>query len=329
MFEEVVTMGYERILVTGGAGFIGSHIVDRLVNEDREVTIVDNLSTGLLQNIAEAKARSKQIEFFKGDIRDYDLIKKVTKGVDAVFHEAALVSVTQSFKDPILTNDVNVNGTLNLLKACLDNGVRRFVFASSSAVYGKTSSPQMNENMATNPTNPYGVSKLTVEGYLRSFHMAYGLDTVALRYFNIYGPRQSFDIQSQYGGVIVLFLGRLLKDMPPIIYGDGEQTRDFVYVDDIVEANMLALNSKKATGETINIGSGTRTSVNSLANVLKKLVNKTTLENIYENTRLGDVKHGYSNINKARELLEYAPKYSLRKGLLGLVNWYVNKQALG
>ena len=185
----------------------------------------------------------------------------------------------------------------------------------------------MNESMAANPISPYGVTKLTVEGYLRSYHVAHGLETVALRYFNAYGPRQSFDIQSQYGGVIVLFLGRLLKNLPPIIFGDGEQTRDFVYVEDIVEANMLALKSNRADGETVNIGSGARTSINSLAKVLKELTNKTDLDNMYENARPGDVKHSYSDIGKARELLGYVPKYRLEEGLSELVEWYVRTRS--
>lgn len=313
-------MSYSKILVTGGAGFVGSHIVDRLISEGLEVTVLDNLSSGIIENIA-----NKQVRFIKGDIRDYNLLTDITKNVDAVFHEAAIISVTQSIQNPFLTNEVNITGTLNLLKACLNNNVKRFIFASSAAVYGVTSTPEMNENMATNPISPYGVSKLTGEGYLRSFYNTYGLETVALRYFNIFGPRQAFNIQAQYGGVISIFLGRLCNNMPPVVYGDGEQTRDFIYIKDIVEANILALNSKKALGETINIGSGKRISINYLAQVLKELTGKTELKNVYTDTRPGDVKHGYADITKAKNLLDYKPTFSFEDGLASLVKWYLKK----
>ena len=231
---------YSKILVTGGAGFIGSHIVDRLLNEGFEVTVIDNLSTGQISNLAH-NLDKKELQFVKGDIRDWSLVKKTMKNVDAIFHEAAIVSVPLSIQNPILTKDVNVNGTLNLLKACLECGVKRFIFASSAAVYEGSSSPQKNEDLSTNPISPYGVSKLAAEHYIRSFYKLYGLETTSLRYFNIYGPRQSYDKKSQSGGVISVFLNKLLENMQLIINGDGEQTRDFVYVHDIVEANMLAL----------------------------------------------------------------------------------------
>jgi UDP-glucose 4-epimerase len=274
-----------------------------------------------LDNVARHKGE-KAFRLVKGDIRDAKLVREVLKGVDAVFHEAAFVSVTLSVKDPVVANDVNVAGTLNVLKASVDLGVKRFVFASSAAVYGEASTPLKSEDMASAPMSPYGVSKLAAESYVRSFYRTYGLEAVALRYFNVYGPRQSFDLDCAYGGVISIFLNRLLRGMSPVVYGDGEQTRDFVYVRDIVEANMLALNSKKAAGEAINIGSGTRVSVNRVAEVLKSLLNKTSVKNMYVDPRVGDVQHGCAAITKAGEILGYRPTVPFEEGLRELVEWY-------
>ena len=315
---------YSRVLVTGGAGFIGSHLVDRLLKEGFEVTVIDDLSTGRLENIAHNQNR-KDFHFVKGDIRDRDLVKKTVKDMDAVFHEAALVSITFSVQNPILANDINVSGTLNLLKASSDLDVKRFIYASSAAVYGETSLPQKREDMSTNPTSPYGVSKLAAENYVRSFHTVYGLETVSLRYFNVYGPRQRFDIQSAYGGAITIFTNRLLKNMPPIIYGDGEQTRDFVYIQDVIEANMLALKSKNAAGEVFNIGTGKNISINQIAEILKDKMNRKNLKNVHADPRPTDIRHGYADINKAKKILGYNPKFSIKEGLTELVNWYVKK----
>jgi len=198
-----------------------------------------------------------------------------------LFFKAALASVILSIKNPILTNDINVSGTLNLIKASVDNRVKRFIFASSAAIYGETPSPQKREDLTSTPTNPYGVSKLAAENYVKVFNKVYGLETVSLRYFNVYGPRQSFDIQNAYGGVITIFTNRLLRNLPPIIYGDGEQTRDFVYVEDVVQVNMLALKSKNCVGEVFNIGTGTTVSVNQVANTLKEILKRNDLKYIY------------------------------------------------
>jgi UDP-glucose 4-epimerase len=318
---------YERILVTGGAGFIGSQIVDRLLTEDFEVTVLDDLSHGRVENIAHNQNR-KGFELVRGDIRDLNSVKKIVKGVDAIFHEAALVNVAFSVRNPILTNDVNVSGTLNLLKAAADLGVKRFVLASSAAIYGETGTDEKKENQILSPKSPYGVSKLAGEKYARSFYELYGLETVSLRYFNVYGPRQSFDLQSQYGGVITLFLNRLLRNMSPIIYGDGEQTRDFVYVQDVVQANLLAMESKNAVGESFNIGSGMRVSVNQLAQTLKDAVNKRSVKNVYTDPRPGDLKHGYADISKAKRMLKYVPSFSFEKGIADLVDWYAKDPRL-
>lgn len=319
--------GYSQILVSGGAGFIGSHIVDRLISEDFEVTVIDNLQTGHVKNIKRDQRRRK-LHFIRGDIRDFNLVRNAVKDIDAVFHEAAFVDVALSLENPVLTNEVNVTGTLNLLKASLEFGVKRFICASSAAVYGSTSRPQKREDDPLNPTSPYGVSKLTAENYVRLFNRLYGIETLSLRYFNVYGPRQSFNIRSAYGGVIALCVNRLLRNIPPIIYGDGEQTRDFVYVQDVVEANMLALNTKDATGETFNVGSGTSTSINQIAELLKEITSTENLQNIYSEPRPGDIRHGYADIYKAKKLLGYNPQFSLKEGLTELLNWYAKNRHL-
>jgi UDP-glucose 4-epimerase len=315
---------YSKILVTGGAGFIGSHLVDRLLNEGFEVTVIDNLDTGRLEKIAHHQGR-KDFHFIKGDIRDSKLLIETMKDIDVVFHEAALASVTLSVQNPILTNDINVTGTLNLLKLSSDVGIKRFIYASSAAVYGDTASPQKREDMTPNPTSPYGVSKLAAENYVKLFYKVYGLETVSLRCFNVYGPRQRFDIQCAYGGAITIFLNRLLSNMSPIIFGDGEQTRDFVYIQDVIEANMLALNTKNAAGEAFNIATGTNVSINQVAELLKETLNKKDIKNIYANPRPTDIRHGYADTSKAKKILGYTPKYSLKEGLTELVNWYIEK----
>ena len=320
-----MTCAYSKILVTGGAGFVGSHLVDRLLNEGFEVTVIDNLDTGRLENIAHHQDR-EEFHFVKGDIRDFNLVKQTMKDMDAVFHEAALASVTLSVQYPILSNDINVAGTLNLLKASSDLHVKRFIYASSAAVYGNTPSPQKREDMTPNPTSPYGASKLAAENYVKLFHKLYGLETVSLRYFNVYGPRQRFDIQSAYGGAITIFTNRLLKNMPPIIYGDGKQTRDFVYIQDIIDANMLALKSKDAAGETFNIGTGTKVSVNEVAEALKDIMNKKDLKNTHAGSRPTDIRHGYADITKAKRILGFHPKVPLKEGLIKLVNWYTKNR---
>lgn len=313
---------YSRIVVTGGAGFIGSHLVDRLLTEGSDVTIIDNFDTGQTENVSS----HNNLQVIKGDIRDYALVKRAVKDADAVFHEAALASVVLSIRDPTITNEINVTGTLNLLKASLDLGVKRFVYASSAAVYGNTNRAQKKEDMPLSPTSPYGVSKLAAENYVKIFHELYGLETVSLRYFNVYGPRQRFDEKSAYGSVINSFLDRLLRNMPPVIHGDGKQTRDFVYVKDVVEANMLALRKNDAVGETFNIGTGKRITVNKVAQLLKRMTGKENLESAYSDSRLGDVRHGYADISKAVRILNYDPKFSIERGLEELVNWYIKKK---
>jgi nucleoside-diphosphate-sugar epimerase len=316
-----MTKNYSRILVTGGAGFIGSHLVDRLLKERLSVTVIDNLDTGSLEKIARHQG-NEHFSFVKGDIRDYNLVRQTVKDADVVFHEAALASVTLSVKDPILTNEINVTGTLNLLKASIDLGVKRFIYASSAAVYGDTPSPRKTEDMTPSPKSPYGISKLAAENYVRIFYKLYGLETVSLRYFNVYGPRQRFDLQCAYGGVITIFTNRLLRNMPPIIFGDGEQTRDFIYVDDVVQANMLAMHSKNAVGEAFNIGTGLSISVNQIAEALKEIMNKRDLKNVHADPRPAEGRHGYADISKAEKILGLHPSVGINEGLAQLVDWY-------
>jgi nucleoside-diphosphate-sugar epimerase len=309
------------MLITGGAGFIGSHLVDRLLREGFEVYVIDNLNTGRLENITHHQNK-KNFHFVKGDIRDRQIVKQTMSDVDVVFHEAALTSVPLSVQDPILTNDVNVSGTLALLKLSSDLDVKRFIYASSAAVYGDNASEKKREDMTPTPTSPYGVSKLAAENYIKLFNTVYGLETVSLRYFNVYGPRQRFDIHCTYGGAITLFINRLLNDMPPLIYGDGEQTRDFIYIEDVVEANMLALNARNAVGEVFNVATGMNASIKTVANTLKKIMNREHIENVYTDARQGDIRHSTAEIDKAKKLLGFHPKIRLEEGLAKLVDWF-------
>lgn len=322
-----MSRSYSKILVTGGAGFIGSHIVDRLLNEGFEVTVLDNLDTGRLENLNHHLDK-EDFHFIQGDIRDFSLVKETMKDMDAVFHEAALASVTLSVENPVLANDVNLTGTLNVLKVASDLHVKRLIFASSAALYGDSKFPAKREDMILKPTSPYGVSKLGAEKYVQLFHKVYGLETVSLRYFNVYGPRQSFDINCAYGGAITIFTNRLLKDLPPIIYGDGEQTRDFVYVQDVVEANMLALNTQNAAGDVFNVGTGANVSLNKLANALKERLNRKGVKPVHADPRPTDIRHGYADITKAQNILGYNPRFSFEEGLTELVNWYTAEQTV-
>lgn len=315
-------MRYSRILVTGGAGFIGSYLVDRLLEEGYEVKVIDDLSYGSMENLASHEG-DKNLHFIKGDIRNFADAKKAVENVDVVFHEAGLVGIIFSVQNPVLTHEANVTGTLNLLKAASELGVKRFVFASSAAVYGNPSIPRKEENMLLDPTtSPYAVSKLAAENYAMVFNELYGLETVSLRYFNVYGPRQRVDIATAYGSVVLLFLNRLLKNMAPLIFGDGEQTRDYVYIRDIVEANMLAMHSRNAAGEVFNIGTGVEVSVNEVAKVLKQLMNKAELQDIHAAPRPPDVRRGFADIEKAKKLLGYNPRFSLREGIVDLIKQY-------
>jgi len=302
---------YSRALVTGGAGFIGGHLVDRLIKGGLEVTVLDNLSSGQEENLS-LHVKDDSFHFVRGDIRDTGLVRGLVKGVDIIFHEAAIVSVPLTIKDPVLAHDVNVNGTLNILTACLNSSVKRFVYASCCAVYGNAEVSPQNEGLPPSPISPYAATKVSAEGYCKAFHQVYGVETVSLRLFNVYGPRQKL---GNYSGVLVKFIDRLSRNEPPVIYGDGEQTRDLTYVEDVVEAHILALSSKSAVGEVFNIATGYATKINELLNMLADVMDVAPLRPMYAESRLGDVRHSCGDITKARRVLGYMPKFSLEEGL--------------
>jgi len=309
---------YSKVLVAGGAGFIGSNLVDKLLQEGVEVTVLDNLYTGSLENIAHHK-QNRNFHFVRGDVRNPDAVKSIVKDMDAVFNEAAVVSVPRSMENPLLANEVNVTGTLNLLTACLHSGVKRFVQASSASIYGNTAALPLREELPPKPISPYAVSELAAESYVKVFSTVYGLPTVCLRYFNVYGPRQTY---SPYSGVITIFINRLQRNQPPIILGNGKQTRDFVYVEDVIKANMLALIRKRAVGEVFNIATGIATTINQMVTILQESMGKMNLRPIYKEPRSGDIRHSCASIEKARKILGYKPQFSLEKGLTKLVEWY-------
>jgi UDP-glucose 4-epimerase len=306
----------KQVLVTGGAGFIGSHLTRALLQRGYQLTVLDNLSTGKIENIAdlldkkgsESKS-SGRINFIQGSITDLPLLHELFHGMDFIFHQAAIPSVPRSIEDPLAIHEANVTGTLNVLLAARDMNVRKVVFASSSSVYGDTPTLPKVEEMVPNPLSPYAVSKLAGEYYCRVFQQVYGLSTACLRYFNVYGPRQ--DPNSQYAAVIPLFIQKLYRGEPPIIFGDGEQSRDFTFVKDVAEANILAAEST-ATG-IFNIGRGERSTINRLAELISEQL-QVSVEPLHQEPRQGDVKHSLADITRARQF-GYAPKYSLLDGL--------------
>jgi nucleoside-diphosphate-sugar epimerase len=316
----LVSLQNLEVLVAGGAGFIGSHIVDKLIDADAKVTVIDNLYTGQLENIEQHK-QNKNFRFVKGDVCNLPLVKETVNGVDFVINVAAVVSVPRSIKDPLLVNEVNVKGTLNLLKASVDGHVKRFIQASSASVYGDAQTLPVCEDFAPKPLSPYAVSKLAADNYAAVFHQVYGLETVCLRYFNVYGPRQA---NNPYSGAITIFANDLLGSRPPKIFGDGEQTRDFVFVEDVASANLLALTERSAVGEIFNIATGEATTINKLVQTLQEIMGKRNLKPVYEAPRCGDVRHSCASIEKAKTLLGYEPVFSLEKGLKVLVQHMVN-----
>lgn len=299
-----------KALVTGGAGFIGSHVVDRLVNEGYEIRVLDDLSTGKLDNI-QGHLSSGQVELVRGDIRDASIVKKSLEGVNVVIHMAALVSVPLSIENPNLTFDINLLGTLNLLSSSIAKHIDRFVFISSCAVCGDPESLPVTEQARTNPISPYAESKLIGERYCLGFSERQLLHSVVLRFFNVYGPRQGMN---DYSGVITKFIDRCRQKLPLTIYGDGSQTRDFVNVKDVAEAILASTKSSKAEGEVFNIGSGKPTTINELAKAILELTGVDSKIH-YEKPRAGDIKDSYADITKAKKFLSYEPKVSLREGL--------------
>jgi len=305
-----------RYLVTGGAGFIGSNTVDELVRRGHGVVILDDLSAGKEENLSEVRSK---ITFVKGSITDLEAVQKAMHQAEYVIHLAARASVPRSVKDPLETNRVNVEGTLNVLVAARDNRVKRLVFAASSSAYGETPTLPKMEAMEPKPISPYGVSKYVGELYASVFGRCYGLETACLRYFNIFGPRQ--DPDSPYSGVLSRFATAFLADEPPVIYGDGEQTRDFTYVENAVHANLLACEAPGAAGQIFNIGTGSRFSLNQTLELLRKIAGK-KLEAQHEPAREGDIRDSQADISKAKELLGYEPAVTFEEGLQRTYAWY-------
>jgi len=309
-------MRNKLVVVTGGAGFIGSHIAWELVR-DNEVIVIDNLYTGKEENVPPGA------KLVRVDVRDYQSTAELISNADYVFHEAAQVSVIESIRDPVFTEEVNVIGTLNILKALLE-GHGKLIFASSAAVYGDNPNLPLRETERPRPLSPYGVTKWSAEEYLRVFHELYGLPVVALRYFNVFGPRQGFN---QYAGVISIFINRALAGEPLVIFGDGKQTRDFIYVKDVVKANLLVAESRRANGRVLNVATGKQTSILELAMKVIEITG-TTSSIIFEKPRPGDIRHSLADIGEIRKL-GFEPEWSLEEGLKKMVGWYAKSSYPG
>jgi len=308
-----------RALVTGGGGFIGSHLVERLLSDGHEVCVLDNFATGRRENLVPVAEHVRVIE---GDVQSYERAHAAVLGCEVVFHQAALPSVPRSIQDPLTTNAVNVIGTLNVLLAARDAGVRRVVFASSSSVYGANRQLPKQETMAPAPMSPYAVGKLAGEGYCRSFDEVYGLETLVLRYFNVFGPRQ--DPLSQYSAVIPNFITAALSGESPIVFGDGAQSRDFTYVDNVVEANLLAMDAAVAGGTVLNIASGKRTSLLEVLGVLGQLTGR-TIQPKHGEARPGEVPHSHANVEQARMFLGFFPRTTFDDGLARTVEFFARE----
>ncbi|MGN6717854.1 MAG: SDR family oxidoreductase [Candidatus Binatia bacterium] len=299
----------KHYLVTGGAGFIGSHIVRRLVSDGQQVRVVDNLSTGTNWRLDDVR---QSIDFLQGDLADEEVSKAAVRGIDYVLHQAAIPSVQRSINDAVGTNKANVTATLNLLESCRKANVRRFVYAASSSAYGDAEVLPKLESMPVNPLSPYALQKWVGEHYCKLYHKLYGLQTISLRYFNVFGPAQ--DPHSEYSAVIPKFITALLAKKPITVYGDGEQSRDFTYVENVVEANLLAAEASSAAGIMCNIGCGERVSLNTLIRVLEENIG-VKAEVTYAEPKAGDVRHSLADIAAARRVLGYEPKVMLNEGL--------------
>ncbi len=310
-------MKNKRIIVTGGAGFIGSNITETLASEN-EVIVIDDLSTGYKKNIDHLIDENK-IRFVEGSICDIDLLQKEFSGIDVVFHQAAIPSVPRSVSDPLQSNHANINGTLNVLVAARDNEVDKVVYASSSSVYGDSPTLPKHEEMTPNPLSPYAVNKLAAEYYCKVFTGVYGLKTVALRYFNVFGPRQ--DPASEYAAVIPKFIRLISEGKSPVIYGDGEQSRDFTFIDNVVQANIKAAEHESVIG-VFNAACGEKMTVNQLAKELMRIIGK-NVEVTYEPPRPGDIKHSLADSSKAKEAFGFDPTVSIKEGLKETVSWFL------
>ncbi|MFA5863236.1 MAG: SDR family oxidoreductase [Phycisphaerae bacterium] len=304
-------------LVSGGAGFIGSHLAEGLINRGKKVRIIDNFATGKRKNIQHLMDK---IELIEGDIRKPEDCKKAVQGVAVVFHEAAIPSVPKSVEDPGLSHQSNVDGTFNMLMAARDAGVKRFVYAASSSAYGDTEISPKFEKILPGPKSPYAVAKLVGEYYCRCFYQCFKLQTIAIRYFNVFGPRQ--DPASQYAAAIPAFVTAIMENRRPTVYGDGEQSRDFTYIENVIEANLLAAAAPETHGEVINVACGESITVNAIIKRINELLGK-NVQPIYSPSRPGDVKHSLADITLAGEVIGYRPKILFDKGLQLAIDWYV------
>jgi nucleoside-diphosphate-sugar epimerase len=296
------------VLVTGGGGFIGSHLVERLLRDGHNVRVLDSFATGRRENLAHLR----EAEIIEGDVQSYERAHTAVRGCDAVLHQAALPSVPRSVQDPLMTNVVNVTGTLNVLLAARDSGVRRVVFASSSSVYGPSEDLPKREDAPPQPVSPYAVSKLAGESYCRAFAAVYGLESIALRYFNVFGPRQ--DPTSQYSAVIPRFIAAARDRQPVTVYGDGSQSRDFTFIDNVIEANLCALRTTRADGQALNVACGYRVSLTEVIGVLGELLGQ-EVEVKYEPRRVGEIPHSMADVTRAAEEIGYVPSVGFRDGL--------------
>ncbi len=310
------------ILVTGGGGFIGSNLTVALVKLGHKVKVLDNFSTGSIDNLQPVL---KEIELYKGDLRCLDDVRRAVAGVEVVFHQGALPSVPRSIADPLTTNAVNIEGTLNVLLASRDAGVRRVVYASSSSVYGSNEVLPKVENMSLFPMSPYAATKLAGEVYGKIFYELYSLETVGLRYFNVFGPRQN--PKSEYAAAIPRFIETLLNKASPVIYGDGNQSRDFTFIDNVVQANLLSMQACAAAGEVFNIACGKRITLNGLLEILMDITG-TRVDVVYTAARPGDVKHSLAGVEKAAGVLGYCPKTDIKEGLRLTVEWFAKESGL-
>lgn len=305
-------------VVTGGAGFIGSHLVRELVRRGERVRVLDNLSSSDLSRLASV---AQDVEFMEGDVRDAEAVRRALDGAEIVLHQAAVASVPRSIAEPEATHAANITGTINVLEAARASGVRRVIFASSSAVYGNLADTPKNEGMPTVPLSPYGVQKLASEAYCRIWYSIYGLETVALRYFNVFGPDQ--DPQSEYAAVIPRFITAALAGNRPVIYGDGEQSRDFIYVGDVVAANLLAATHPAAPGMVMNVGTGRQATLNQLITAISEALGQ-SIKPVYEPARAGDVRESLADISLITSTLGFTPAMTLAQGLAAAIRTYAN-----